>query len=82
MQQPSIHSYQLFMKHLQYAKLSASLGNQVKKIICMANREGGIINKSRAQRYRPRFTSFSKVVDILTQIPFCAPPNLSRIMEL
>lgn len=54
MQQPSIHSYQLFMKHLPYAKLSTSLGNQVKKITCMANREGGIINKLRAQRYRPK----------------------------
>ena len=82
MHQPFIHSYQLFMKHLPYAKLSTSFGNQVNKITCMANREGSIINKLRAQRYRPRFTSFSKAVDILTQVPFCAPPNLSRIIEL
>ena len=52
MHQQFIHSYQLFMKHLPYAKLSTSLGNQVNKITCMANREGDIINKLRAWYYK------------------------------
>lgn len=60
-----------------------SLGNQVNKT-CVAYREGSIINKLRAPRCRPRFTWLSEGVDILTQIPFCALPNLklSRVLEL
>ena len=50
--------------------------------MCMAYREGSIINKLRAPRYRPRFAWLSKGVDILTQIPFCALPNLKLSREL